>query len=168
MYLLADGQVTQDLLNPKYGYPRYLNIAALWLIALTPITKFALSTRPLHLTLESILHLSPAIQLVTEDAKDSSDLSSPPSSPIPRRRRRSSVWEDESGYNTSGVVLSRGERGKTIMRVVLRIGLTAAVVGVAIVFPGFEKVMAFLGSFSAFLICIILPVRVQLEWSEVD
>ena len=66
------------------------------------------------------------------------------------------------------MVLSRGERGKTIMRVVLRIGLTAAVVSVAIVFPGFEKVMAFLGSFSAFLICIILPVSVQLKWSEVD
>lgn len=50
------------------------------------------------------------------------------------------------------------ERRKTAYRVVSRVGTTAICVGTAIALPGFGKVMAFLGSFSAFLICIILPV----------
>lgn len=50
------------------------------------------------------------------------------------------------------------EGGKGIMRAVVRAVMTSACVIVAIALPGFEKVMAFLGSFSAFLICIILPV----------
>jgi vesicular inhibitory amino acid transporter len=39
---------------------------------------------------------------------------------------------------------------------------TGVCVITAILLPGFGKVMAFLGSFSAFLICIILPVRLPL------
>lgn len=45
---------------------------------------------------------------------------------------------------------------------VSRVVITALCVGIAVVLPGFGRVMAFLGSFSAFLICIILPVRLHL------
>lgn len=51
------------------------------------------------------------------------------------------------------------ERTKSALRVVSRLIVTAVCTIVAILIPGFGKVMAFLGSFSAFLICIILPVR---------
>lgn len=54
------------------------------------------------------------------------------------------------------------ERKKRWLRMVSRVVITALCVGVAVVLPGFGRVMAFLGSFSAFLICIILPVRLHL------
>jgi vesicular inhibitory amino acid transporter len=44
------------------------------------------------------------------------------------------------------------------LRVVTRTVITCLCTLTAILLPGFGKVMAFLGSFSAFLICIILPV----------
>jgi vesicular inhibitory amino acid transporter len=50
------------------------------------------------------------------------------------------------------------ERMKAVLRVGSRIVTTGVCVITAILLPGFGKVMAFLGSFSAFLICIILPV----------
>lgn len=50
------------------------------------------------------------------------------------------------------------ERRKRVARFASRAVVTGAIVAAAIYLPGFERVMAFLGSFSAFLICIILPV----------
>lgn len=39
-------EVTQDLMNPVYGFNPTLNKVATWLIVLNPVTKFALCTRP--------------------------------------------------------------------------------------------------------------------------
>lgn len=50
------------------------------------------------------------------------------------------------------------EKRKTVFRIVARIAVSLACVIVAIILPGFEKLMAFLGSFTTFMICIILPV----------
>lgn len=50
------------------------------------------------------------------------------------------------------------ESGKGMLRIISRTLITSACVITAIVLPGFEKVMAFLGSCTAFLICIIFPV----------
>lgn len=50
------------------------------------------------------------------------------------------------------------ERRKTAGRLVARIGVTAACVAVAILLPEFERLMAFLGSFTTFFICVLLPV----------
>ena len=52
----------------------------------------------------------------------------------------------------------RSEKRKTVMRVVARGGVTAACVVVAILLPGFGRLMAFLGSFTTFCICVLLPV----------
>lgn len=48
----------------------------------------------------------------------------------------------------------RKAAGRIVSRALVTALLTAASIGL----PGFGRVMAFLGSFSAFLICIILPV----------
>ncbi|OWT36147.1 solute carrier family 32 (vesicular inhibitory amino acid transporter) [Cryptococcus neoformans] len=48
---------------------------------------------------------------------------------------------------------------------VSRVVITALCVGIAVVLPGFGRVMAFLGSFSAFLICIILPLLFYIRLS---
>lgn len=50
------------------------------------------------------------------------------------------------------------EKRKTFMRVVARGGVTAACVVVAILLPEFGRLMAFLGSFTTFCICVLLPV----------
>jgi hypothetical protein len=53
---------------------------------------------------------------------------------------------------------SAGDWGKAIGRIASRTAITALCTAAAVGIPNFGKVMAFLGSFSAFLICIILPV----------
>jgi vesicular inhibitory amino acid transporter len=39
-------QITRDLMQEKYGYPRWLNLFALWMIVINPLTKFGLCSRP--------------------------------------------------------------------------------------------------------------------------
>lgn len=59
----------------------------------------------------------------------------------------------------------RGEGWKGIARIASRTVITIGCTVTAILLPGFEKVMAFLGSFSSFLICIILPLGFYLRLS---
>jgi hypothetical protein len=61
---------------------------------------------------------------------------------------------------------SAGDRRKAVGRIVSRTAITAACTAAAVGIPDFGKVMAFLGSFSAFLICVILPVSGE-GWSGV-
>lgn len=42
----AHDQITRDLMNEKYGYPRWLNVFAMWMIVVNPLTKFGLCSRP--------------------------------------------------------------------------------------------------------------------------
>lgn len=56
----------------------------------------------------------------------------------------------------------KGERKKLAARAVSRTVVTAVCTAAAILIPGFERVMGFMGNFSAFLICVILPVRCSL------
>ncbi|KAI9434136.1 transmembrane amino acid transporter protein-domain-containing protein [Lactarius psammicola] len=49
-------QVSQNLLQVP-GYSPILNRLALWMLVLTPLTKFPLTTRPLNIALESLLGL---------------------------------------------------------------------------------------------------------------
>lgn len=60
---------------------------------------------------------------------------------------------------------SAGDRRKAVGRIVSRTAITALCTAAAVGIPDFGKVMAFLGSFSAFLICVILPVS-QSGWSD--
>jgi vesicular inhibitory amino acid transporter len=46
---------------------------------------------------------------------------------------------------------------------VVRIFTVALIVVLAIVFPSFDRIMAFLGSFLCFTICIILPLAFYLK-----
>ena len=50
------------------------------------------------------------------------------------------------------------EKRKAFLRTIERIALALAVVAVAILFPAFGAVMAFLGAFSAFMLCVIGPI----------
>lgn len=163
------------MMKPKYGYPQFLNYVAIWMIIITPLTKFGLCSRPLHIAVEGFLNLAPAAAVV---------VTPPPAAQRPRAHSISHAFSSAISQTLSNVATSDyaitddsameapktpvepivpdidtcRESSKGVLRLVSRTCLTAGCVIAAIVLPGFEKVMAFLGSFSAFLICIILPV----------
>jgi hypothetical protein len=107
------------------------------MIVLSPVSKFALATRPLNLTLETLLSLDPA----------------PPSPP---------TRQDPNASTFSRLSAALPPLPQPTPRLFLlpleRTLLTATCVTVAVLLPDFAQVMAFLGSFSSFLICVILPI----------
>jgi len=126
-------EVSKDLLSTP-GYNPYLNQAALWMLVISPLSKFALCTRPLNTTLEIMLGLDP------------------PSSP-----------EDDVKISISTVAQGAASQLniKYMLAIMERIVFTVLSVGVSILIPEFGSVMAFLGSFSAFMLCVIGPVSAK-------
>ena len=55
------------------------------------------------------------------------------------------------------------EGTENVARVIIRVFTTALIVLLAIIFPAFDRIMAFLGSFLCFTICIILPLAFYLK-----
>jgi vesicular inhibitory amino acid transporter len=55
---------------------------------------------------------------------------------------------------------------KRIMTVVERVTFTLLSVGVSILVPEFSSMMAFLGSFSAFVICVIGPISAKMVLAD--
>lgn len=52
---------------------------------------------------------------------------------------------------------------QNILRVAVRVFTVALIVVLSIVFPAFDRIMAFLGSFLCFTICIIFPLAFYLK-----
>lgn len=50
-----------------------------------------------------------------------------------------------------------------LLRALVKIFTVALIVGLAVVFPAFDRIMAFLGSFLCFSICIIFPLAFYLK-----
>ncbi|KAK8850737.1 hypothetical protein IAR55_004657 [Kwoniella newhampshirensis] len=203
-------EITRDLMQEKYHYPKVLNLVALWMIVINPLTKFGLASRPLNLTVEGLLGisadpLSPAQDLFAEsdlvdpltsgksDEPRSSSFSIHPSTDSASNlnsnmhRRSSSLTRPRPRFDSdlspaqstpiqsqiraqsaSQISLAvKAEKRKTWMRIMSRTVVTALCVVTAVKLPGFGRVMAFLGSFSAFLICIILPLLFYLRLSPI-
>jgi len=114
------------------GYNATLNKVALWLLVLSPLSKFGLAARPLNATLETILGL---------------DNTPPP------------IYPEDSCSRTV-VATSKYENTlfKKVGIVIERTLLTLCTVGVSILVPEFSAMMSFLGAFSAFLLCVIGPI----------
>lgn len=116
-----------------------------WLLQINPLVKYAIANKPLVQTFEhlvsSISHTTPPPSDESESAAimtASSIPNDPPPSPAAARRAR-------------------------VLRYVLyRPLLTFACVALAILIPEFDRVLAFLGSASAFVICVIGPVGAYL------
>jgi len=56
-----------------------------------------------------------------------------------------------------------GENSQKILRIAVRIFTVALIVVLAVIFPSFDRIMAFLGSFLCFTICIIFPLAFYLK-----
>lgn len=100
-----------------------------------PRSKFGLASRPLNSTLESLLGL---------------DSTPPPTSPedAPSKTASTSRLQNQT-FKKAGIAIERSL-------------LTVAAVAVSILVPEFSAMMGFLGSFSAFLLCVIGPVSAKI------
>lgn len=202
---VVSDEITRELLDPFYGYPRALNMFAVWMIVVTPLTKFGLCSRPLNVAVEGFLALAPAPAVVAaaeqahaheHAAGQATEYLAPGAGAgagvggggrVGGGGGRRQSFSDALGSAFSAAGLSdyvdddatpTAERPKSplggslglpapeaphegrkgLARIACRVAMTAACTATAVLLPGFGQVMAFLGSFSAFLICIILPV----------
>ncbi|KAI0361716.1 hypothetical protein OH77DRAFT_1516648 [Trametes cingulata] len=134
-------EFSQDLM--KYNVHPSLNTIALWGLVITPLTKFALSARPLNVTLEVILGI------------DTSGVSSP----------------DHGGSapalptSTTSPLRKSPKSLKTLLIALERTVLTLLAVAVSILVPEFASIMAVLGSTFSFVLCVIGPVSAKVSLS---
>ncbi|KNC97552.1 uncharacterized protein SPPG_09433 [Spizellomyces punctatus DAOM BR117] len=66
-YLMFGNDVLPEITLNLASIPSYnpvLNKLTLWLIAINPVTKYALAVRPVHMAIENTLHLSPPFHLL--------------------------------------------------------------------------------------------------------
>ncbi|KAH9944456.1 transmembrane amino acid transporter protein-domain-containing protein [Epithele typhae] len=120
-------EFSQDLM--RYNTHPALNTIALWGLVITPLSKYALTARPLNVTIEMFFGLE-------SGAADPHDPHGSPISP-------------SSGHSS---------KTKELLITAERIALTLLSVAVSILIPEFASVMAVLGSTFSFLLCIIGPV----------
>ncbi|KAJ7169584.1 transmembrane amino acid transporter protein-domain-containing protein [Mycena filopes] len=123
----VSGEISIDLLRTP-GYNKSLNHLALWMLVLSPLSKFALTTQPLTATLEILLGI--------EQPRCSSN--------------------DEMKKMSSA--LASRENVKFALRIVQRICITLLSVMMSVLVPGFSEILAFLGCSSAFMLCVIGPL----------
>ncbi|GAA5849235.1 hypothetical protein JCM8547_006489 [Rhodosporidiobolus lusitaniae] len=160
----VSSEITRDLASTP-GYPVVLNKIALWMVGLNPLFKFSIANKPLVQTFEHLigLHTPPTPPQTT---------SSPTHPPIEESAIASSTTFSHRTQHSpspprpspSSILLAQTHAIKVrrIRYFLLRPGLTALCVGLAILIPEFDRVLAFLGSASAFVICVILPVGAYL------
>ncbi|PPQ71759.1 hypothetical protein CVT26_007600 [Gymnopilus dilepis] len=127
-------EISVDLLKTP-GYNPLLNSLCLWMLVLNPLSKFALNMVPLNTTIEILL----GIDMNFSSPEELADKPDGLSVAVPGSR---------FGW-------------KRVMRIVQRVSLTLLVVYVSISVPEFSALMAFLGSFSAFMLSIVGPVTAK-------
>lgn len=125
-------EVSKDLMSTP-GYNSWINEIALWTLVSTPLTKFPLSTRPLNVILEIMLGI---------------DNHTPFQGGVKPQL--------DTQLSTARRLLNRA------FFIVGRISVPALSILVSILVPEFSSLMAFLGSFSAFMICVIGPISAKI------
>lgn len=126
-------EISVDLLTTQ-GYNPVLNKIALWMLVISPLSKFALTTYPLNSTIETQLGIRTPL-VTAEDQR---------STGTPKSRTP---------------VLLKAVFSPTVIQRVL---VTSLSILVSILVPEFSSMMAFLGSFSAFILCVIGPITAKI------
>lgn len=143
-------EVTRDLARTP-GFPRTLTTLCVLLMAINPMTKFALAIRPVHTMVEKYLGV-----MKTPDGHPP-DRNAAPAAPktthLPSTHHHSPSHEDNT----------RSQRHATYTRTGVRVGLAVLVTFVACAVPKLETVMGFLGAFLAFTTCILGPILAHLK-----
>ncbi|KAF8898555.1 transmembrane amino acid transporter protein-domain-containing protein [Infundibulicybe gibba] len=127
-------EISMDLLSTP-GYNPILNQAALWMLVISPMSKFALTTQPLNATIEILLGIDTPVATPENLAAKSNGL-------------KDVISGDRVAF-------------KRTLAILQRVCVTLLSVGVSIMVPEFSSMMAFLGSFSAFVICVLGPISAK-------
>ncbi|KAJ7157928.1 transmembrane amino acid transporter protein-domain-containing protein [Mycena crocata] len=127
----VSAEISMDLLSTP-GYNAALNEAALWMLVLSPLSKFALTTQPLNTAIQILIGIDRPIAAPEELAAKLA---------APQQGSRVSV--------------------KAALGILQRVIVTLLSVLVSILVPEFSAAMAFLGSFSAFVLCVIGPIAAK-------
>ncbi|RDX55949.1 hypothetical protein OH76DRAFT_1370551 [Lentinus brumalis] len=128
-------EFSQDLM--KYNTHPALNAIALWGLVITPLSKYALTARPLSITIEMFLGI------------DTAGASGDHGHGVP-------------APTSSIAAAPKSKSLKTTLIAVERTVLTLLSVAVSILIPEFASIMAVLGSTFSFLLCIIGPVSAKI------
>ncbi|PGG95375.1 solute carrier family 32 (vesicular inhibitory amino acid transporter) [Blastomyces parvus] len=128
-------EITSNILL-TVGYPNWLSVCIVAFIAIIPLTKVPLSCRPLVSTAESLCGLHP---------------------PPPTRRHDKSKPKPQPHNHSPNPFL------RTVVQSTARILTICIITFIAIVFPYFDRIMAFIGASLCITICIILPVAFYLR-----
>ncbi|KAK4123723.1 amino acid transporter [Parathielavia appendiculata] len=132
-------EITSNILMES-SYPRAMTVLMCLCIAIIPLTKIPLNARPIVATLEVLLGLHQQSLVVPA----------------------SSGGEEASSWWSSWLV-GRGMGFRGAMKVAVRVGVVMLFLGIAVVFPAFDSIMAFMGSALCFTICVTLPLAFYLK-----
>lgn len=120
-------EITSNILL-EASYPRALTVLMCLCIGIIPLTKIPLNARPIVATLEVLLGLHQQSLAPTGDGG--------------------------AGGDGTGWLVGRGAGFRGGMKVAIRVGVVVVFLGIAIVFPAFDSIMAFMGSALCFTICV--------------
>ncbi|SCV70229.1 BQ2448_1623 [Microbotryum intermedium] len=164
----VSSEVTRDLLATK-GNPAVLNKIAVWMVALNPVVKYAVANAPLVQTFEVMLGIQNTRSV--NERRSRPRFRSPHDSDASAILEGSAIMSEDSSSSISGLEASDStlHRPKIQQPFLLRYRpfitrplLTALIIVLAIVIPDFGRVLSFLGSASAFIICCIGPIGAYL------
>lgn len=114
-------------------------------LQINPLVKYAIANKPLVQTFE---HLVSSVSHTAPPPSDESE--------------SAAIMTASSIPNVSPPSPAAARRARLLRYVLYRPSLTFACVALAILIPEFDRVLAFLGSASAFVICVIGPVGAYL------
>ncbi|GAA5987394.1 hypothetical protein JCM10908_001938 [Rhodotorula pacifica] len=141
----VSSEITRDLARTA-GYPVALNKLAVWMVAINPLVKYAIANKPLVHTFEHLV----------------GSVSHTPPPPPESESESAAIMTASTISNVPPPSPAAARRARILRYVLYRPLLTLGCVGVAILIPEFDRVLAFLGSASAFVICVIGPVGAYL------
>ncbi|GAA6009630.1 hypothetical protein JCM11491_001039 [Sporobolomyces phaffii] len=169
----VSAEITKDL-SRTAGYPRALTKVAVWMVAINPLVKYAVANKPLVTTFEHLIGLHPIVPAPTAPSSRpalTSAISTSssesglllPHSPS-RNRNDYTRRPSRSSISVVSIPLSTAKqrRVQLIRYYVLRPVLSVVFVLVAVAIPDFDRVLSFLGSASAFVICCVGPIGAYL------
>lgn len=120
-------EITSNILVNS-SYPRALTLLMCLCIAIIPLTKIPLNARPIVSTVEVLLGLH-------NQSVASSDIGGP-------------------GGAGTDLLVGRSMAFRGAMKIAIRILVVVCFLGISIVFPAFDSIMAFMGSALCFTICV--------------
>lgn len=129
LLMFGDGvmdEITSNLIGNS-AYPRFLTIMMCIFVAIIPLTKIPLNTRPIISTIEVMTGL------------------------------------DVHVLADADVVVGMSATTRGIIKIIVRIGVVAVLVVIAVAFPAFDSVVAFMGAALVFSVSVIMPLAFHLK-----